>query len=279
VIYGGNTSCVEVRADGELIVLDAGSGIRPLGLSLAEEFGDKPINLTLLITHTHWDHIQGFPFFRPAYEAKNKLRILGYEGAQASLASTLAGQMESTYFPIALGEMPSNIVIQELREFDFPIGQVRVQAWASNHPGVAVGYKLFTSAGSIVYLPDNEPFTNKAGVFPAHVTDSENVELLSFIQDCDVLIIDSQYDRAEYACHVGWGHGCVDDVVRLAVRANVKQLFLFHHDPDHDDVRISEIAKHGQKIAREQGSTMSVEAAREMSEIVLPSAITNESHG
>ena len=106
----------EVRADGELIILDAGSGIRPLGQALAAEFKDEPLNITLLISHTHWDHIQGFPFFLPAYDSKNHVRILGYEGARDGLAATLAGQMESPYFPIALKQMPGNIVIEELRE-------------------------------------------------------------------------------------------------------------------------------------------------------------------
>src|SRR5205814_429419 len=134
VFFGGNTSCVEVRADGEIIILDAGSGIRPLGEALAAEFGGQPIELTLLITHTHWDHIQGFPFFMPAYEARNRVHILGYEGARAGLAATLAGQMESPYFPIALKQMPGNIVIEELKDMTFNVGKIRVDACFSNHP-------------------------------------------------------------------------------------------------------------------------------------------------
>src|SRR5881396_4165249 len=106
VQYGGNTSCVEIRADGEIIILDAGSGIRRLGLALAQEFKDQSLNLTLLITHTHWDHIQGFPFFVPAYDPQNKLRILGYEGAKKGLYSTLTHQMESPYFPVSLQHVP-----------------------------------------------------------------------------------------------------------------------------------------------------------------------------
>src|SRR3954462_12815431 len=155
VYFGGNTSCVEVRAEGELIVLDAGTGIRPLGLSLTEEFKQKALNITILITHTHWDHIQGFPFFKPAYDPRNQVRILGYEGARASLASTLAGQMESPYFPISLQQMPGNLKIEELREMTFHVGKVYVTTCFSKHPGVCVGYRLHTTAGSIVYLPDN----------------------------------------------------------------------------------------------------------------------------
>lgn len=269
VFFGGNTSCVEVRADGEIIVLDAGTGIRPLGLALSQEFGPRPIEVTILITHTHWDHIQGFPFFGPAYDAKNSVHILGYEGAKIGLGTTLAGQMESSYFPIALGEMPGNIVIEELDDLQFSIGKVRVQAWTMNHPGIAVGYKLFTSGGAIAYIPDNEPFSQNAVECPPHVTDTNNLRLIEFIREADVLIIDSQYDRAEYTAHVGWGHGCVDDVVRLALSANVKQLFLFHHDPNHDDPQVREMAAHARQIVEAHGSRMRVEAAREGAEITL----------
>ncbi|MBA2432698.1 MAG: response regulator, partial [Chthoniobacterales bacterium] len=124
VRYGGNTSCVEVRADGEIIVLDAGSGIRELGRELEKEFGERPVKLTLLITHTHWDHIQGLPFFLPAYNQKNQIRVLGYEGARAGLAAILAGQMETPFFPVNLKDLPSNIAIEELKEMEFSIGAV-----------------------------------------------------------------------------------------------------------------------------------------------------------
>src|SRR6266702_3720094 len=156
--YGGNTSCVEVRADGEIIVLDAGTGIRGLGLALEKELGPGTIKLTLLITHTHWDHIQGLPFFSPAYNSKNLIRILGYEGARAGLGTILAGQMETPFFPVSLHQLPSHLAIQELKDMEFHIGKVKVQAKFANHPGICAGYRLFTSAGSIAYMPDNEPY-------------------------------------------------------------------------------------------------------------------------
>ena len=184
-----------------------------------------------------WDHIQGFPFFAPAYNARNRLRVLGYEGAAAGLGATLAGQMESPYFPIALKEMPGNIVIEELKAMEFSIGPVRVEACFSNHPGVCVGYRLHTSAGSIVYLPDNESVNERAFEVQGNDALPRTIEqkLAAFVNDADVLICDSQYTREEYAKHVGWGHGCVDDVVRFAIRGNVKRLYLFHYDPSHDD--------------------------------------------
>lgn len=275
VYYGGNTSCLEVRADGELIILDAGSGIRPLGLALAEEFKETPLNLTLLISHTHWDHIQGFPFFLPAYNPQNRVRILGYEGARAGLASTLAGQMESPYFPIALKQMPGNIVIEELGEMKFSLGRITVNACFLNHPGVCVGYRLNTSCGSIVYVPDNE-WSIESGVATKTAAVPCRLEqgLADFVRDADVLVIDAQYDRSEYDHHVGWGHGCVDDVVKLAIASNVKQLFLFHHDPAHNDEFVARMLRDARAVAKEAGSSLKIEAAREGAEVILGSRKT-----
>ncbi|TMP95413.1 MAG: response regulator [Verrucomicrobia bacterium] len=158
VRYGGNTSCVEVRADGEIIILDAGTGIRLLGLALDKEFGPRSMKLTLLISHTHWDHIQGLPFFSPAYNEKNVIRVLGYEGARAGLATILAGQMETPFFPVSLRELPSHLAIEELKEAEFQIGKVEVRSKFANHPGICAGYRLSAGSGSIAYFPDNEPY-------------------------------------------------------------------------------------------------------------------------
>ena len=276
VFFGGNTACVELRTDGEIIILDAGSGIRPLGHALADEFAGNPIEMTLLISHTHWDHIQGFPFFLPAYDARNRVHILGYEGARDGLAATLAGQMESPYFPIALKQMPGNIVIEELKEMSFSVGTVRVDACFSNHPGVCVGYRLFTSGGTIVYLPDNESFNEQTaathgGALPATLEGN----LAQFVRDADVLIIDAQYSGDEYVSHVGWGHGCVDDVVQFALAARVKRLFLFHHDPGHDDRFISTMLVHARDLAQQAGSSMRVDAAREGEQFSLAPRAVN----
>ncbi len=272
VFYGGNTTCVEVRADGEIIVLDAGTGVRLLGLALAKEFGAQPLNLTLLLTHTHWDHIQGFPFFVPAYNPKNQVRILGYEGARQGLAATLGTQMESPYFPVGLKELPGHIRIEELRDMEFHLGKVRVQAMFMNHPGICVGYRLHTSAGVIVFIPDNEPYLRMrtqpgtADAKEIEFAEQQDAKLVEFIRGADVLIMDAQYDCEEYTQRVGWGHGCVDDVAALATRAEVKKLFLFHHDPGHDDERISRMLAHARSFA---GVGVHVEAAREGLEVVL----------
>ena len=278
--YGGNTSCVEVRADGEIIIFDAGSGIRPLGLQLNEEFHNRSLSLTLLLSHTHWDHIQGFPFFMPAYNPENHLRILGYEGSTQGLAKTLSGQMESPYFPIGLEKVPANVRIEELKDMEFSVGRVRVKARFVNHPGICVGYRLETSLGAIAYMPDVEPFhrlrsqpnPNEPGLEASmEFARQEDQKLVDFLDGVDVLIMDSQYDAAEYQAHLGWGHACVDDVASLAVQARVKQLFLFHHDPSHDDEKISRLVAQARQIVAQQGGTTHVEAAREGLEVRLGS--------
>ena len=259
VRYGGNTSCVEVRVGGEIILLDAGTGLRALGRSLLSEFKDQPLNLTMLLTHTHWDHIQGLPFFGPIYDSRCRLRILGCEGTRKGLVNALTGQMESTYFPVPFNKLPSNIEIEELKDFNFNIGPVCVRAMRANHPGLCVGYRLFSPDSLIAFFPDTEPRTG-----------GNDREMIEFIRDADVLILDSQYDSAEYQQHLGWGHGCVDDSVALALQAGVKQLCLFHHDPDHDDRRIDGLVKHARQLVAKQRAKLHVDAAREGMTIDLP---------
>lgn len=268
VHYGGNTTCVELRADGEIIILDAGSGIRPLGLSLIKEFQGQPIRVTILVSHTHWDHIQGFPFFIPAYNPKNQIRICGYEGAKAGLEGILSSQMESPYFPVSMRQMPGNIVFEELHDMKFHVGKVEVEAIFTNHPGICVGYRLNTSFGSMAFLPDNEPYQRLRGATTQTTAEMDyarkmDEKLISFIRDVDVLIIDSQYDDTEYQRHVGWGHGCLDDVVTLALIAGVKKLYLFHHDPGHDDAHVSHMVEWARNLVNMHGDPLIVEAARE----------------
>jgi len=259
VRYGGNTSCVEVRAGGEIILLDAGTGLRALGQSLLAEFKNRPLNLTMLLTHTHWDHIQGLPFFGPIYNSRCRLRILGCEGTRKGLVNALTGQMESTYFPVPFHKLPSNIEIEELKNFNFNLGPVRVRAMRANHPGLCVGYRLLSPDRRIAFFPDTEP---RAG--------GQDREMIEFLRDADLLILDSQYDAREYQKHVGWGHGCVDDSVALALQAGVKQLSLFHHDPDHDDQRIDKMVQHARRLVAKQKGKLKVDAAREGVTVNLP---------
>jgi phosphoribosyl 1,2-cyclic phosphodiesterase len=279
VYYGGNTPCVELRVADEIIILDAGSGIRRLGQALTAEFGSRPIQLSVLITHTHWDHIQGFPFFIPAYDPQNRITLVGFEGARQGLQSALASQMESPYFPISMYQMPGDISIQEARGLDFKVGAVPVRAQFLNHPGACTGYRLATPAGDISYLPDVELCQRlRANLETAVVrprtedqpcSSEQDRKVIEFIRDSEVLIIDSQYSADEYQHHIGWGHSCAEDSVAFALKAGVKRLFLFHHDPDHTDEDISRMVTRAREIVAWHHSHLRVEAAREGCELVL----------
>jgi len=216
VIYGGNTSCVEVRVGEEIIILDAGTGIRRLGLALEEEFKDRPMRLSVLITHTQWDHIQGFPFFLPAYNPKNMVTIFGFKGARQGLESTLSSQMENPYFPISMQQMPGNICIKEVQELTFQVNGVPIQAQFVSHPGLCTGYRVFTPGGSIVYIPDVELFhrlrarwirdTDVRTRSERQSDPEEDRDIINFIRDAEVVILDSQYSAEEYEQRKGWGH-------------------------------------------------------------------------
>jgi phosphoribosyl 1,2-cyclic phosphodiesterase len=280
--YGGNTTCVEVRADNEIIVLDAGTGIRALGAMLEKEFGGQPMKISLLVTHMHWDHIQGFPFFLPSYNDKNSIRIYGYDGADAGLRDILIGQMATPFFPVRLDDLPGRITIKRLDKYDFKVGKVRIRAMVMNHPGVCVGYRLETSTGSIAFLPDAEPYDDFKLHAPHHRllspeqtrsrAEKARAELVKFLRDCDVLILDAQYTDEEYRSHIGWGHGSLTTAVGLALDAGVRKLVLFHHDPTHDDTMIDKMGTAARSAANARGKELVVEAAKEGMEIVLNGA-------
>lgn len=277
--FGGNTSCIELRADGHVFILDAGSGIRGLGKALAEEYRGKNLAVTLFITHTHWDHIQGFPFFMPAYDAKAAVRIMGSKGAVYSLREALFEQMRSAFFPVSLNDMASHVTFEGLEEREIEIGDVKVRTIFANHPGLCLGFRFSTAVGDVVYMPDHESYARyeierqkAAGENAPNAIEyarEQDEKVVRFWRNADVVIADAQYDNAEYPMRLGWGHSCIDDTLDLAMGAGVKRLFLFHHDPDHDDEKMREIVSLARERVRKAGSTMNVDAAREGEEFVL----------
>jgi phosphoribosyl 1,2-cyclic phosphodiesterase len=280
--YGGNTACVELRADGEIIVLDAGSGIRPLGIALQNEFQARPIKLSLLITHAHWDHIQGLPFFKPAYDSKNEIRIFGFDGTGASLRDILAEPMRTPFFPITMRELSARMSINSLTDMKFSLDKVQVHAAWVNHPGVCAGYRIFSSAGSVAFLPDHEPYEfflhayrgkRLSSAQAKQIAADEQAGLVRFLRGSDILILDAQFTDREYKNHIGWGHSSLSSAVSLAVEAEVQTLVLFHHDPHHDDEKVDAMLESARGLVAKSGRPLEIVAAQEGSEILLEAKI------
>jgi phosphoribosyl 1,2-cyclic phosphodiesterase len=234
------------------------------------ELDKIPLRFTLLISHTHWDPIQGLPFFRPAYAAKSQLRILSAPGTRERLHTALVRQMDPTQFPVALDSLAGIRAIEEFAAPAIDIGRFTVRTIKLNHPGGCTGFRITASGKSVAYLPDHESYRSAAHSLRARVAGgaSAEEELVKFLEGCEVLILDSQYDRAEYSSHFGWGHGCLDDSVALALRAGVEQLVLFHHDPNHDDAKIDAMVKEARRQIAAAGAALRVRAARELERLV-----------
>src|ERR671931_1762502 len=241
--YGGNTSCVEIRtADGTLVVLDCGTGAHGLGQALLAS-GESPLRGHLLITHTHWDHIQGFPFFAPLFIPGNTWDLYAPGGLGQHLEATLAGQMEYAYFPITLAQLGATIRYHDLVEGSFDLDGVRVIARYLNHPALTLGYRLEVGGMALVYATDHEPHSrhlpNASSLAGAASPDSpvhqEDQGHIDFLTGAGLVIHDAQYTAEEYLQKAGWGHSPVEYTVDVALAARAKRLALFHHDPLRDD--------------------------------------------
>ena len=269
--YGGNTSCVEVRGDdGTLIVLDCGTGAHGLGQALTAA-GGPPCDGHLLITHTHWDHIQGFPFFAPLFVPGNTWDIYAPGAIGQQLERTLAGQMEYNYFPVTLAQLGATIRFHNLAEGHFAVGGVQVTTQYLNHPALALGYRLQSGGKVVVYSADHEPHApnpaaRSAGEPAKHGEDQRHVE---FLADADLVIHDAQYTVEEYPQKAGWGHTPAEWAVDYAVAARVKRLALFHHDPLRDDGALDRLVEICRRRAGAAGSALQVFAAAEGQEITL----------
>lgn len=271
VRYGGNTSCVEVRTvDDTLIILDCGTGAHGLGQDIATQ-EPQPVRGHLLITHTHWDHIQGFPFFAPLFVPGNVWDIYAPGGMGRRLEETLAGQMEYAYFPVTLEQLGATIHYHDLVEGAFDLGDVHVTARYLNHPGLTLGYRLQVGGALAIYATDHEPHarppleaSRKSGAgshaLPVHREDREHIE---FLRGADLVIHDAQYTAAEYPQKIGWGHSPIEYAVDVALAAGVKRLALFHHDPTHDDDTLDRLVEVCRGRVAASHGTLEVFAAAE----------------
>ena len=269
VHFGGNTSCVEVATDsGGCFIFDCGTGARALGAALMAA-APKPVTATILLSHTHWDHIQGFPFFAPLFVPGNRITVCGPEGSGGSLREVLAGQMEFTYFPVEIGQLPATISFRELGEGTHEIGGVRIIAQYLHHPAMTLGYRIEADGASVVYLCDHEPFAealwhgdpaNRDAGAIVHEGDRRHAH---FMQGAGLVIHDAQYTPEEYPAKKNWGHSTYEYAVAMAASAGVRQLALTHHDPTHDDAFIEGVEKRARSYATEQGFKVQVCCAYE----------------
>ncbi len=272
VRYGGNTSCVQVTTDGgTLLVFDCGTGAHALGAHLMATSTGK-IRGHLLLGHTHWDHIQGIPFFAPLFVPGNEWDIYAPAGLGAHLRDILAGQMEYTYFPVSLDQLGATIRFHELREESFIIDDVKISTLNMNHPALTLGYRVEADGCSLVYATDHEPHGHEAAtscmteVCEVHPGDQRHG---AFIQGADLLIHDAQYTAAEYPQKVGWGHSTLEYVVDMAIGAKVGRLALFHHDPMRTDEAVDALVAQATERVSGAGASLGVFGAAEGLEIAL----------
>jgi phosphoribosyl 1,2-cyclic phosphodiesterase len=271
VIYGGNTSCLEIRAGEKLVIVDLGSGIRPLGdRLLSGDYIKGPVDADIFISHTHWDHIMGFPMFAPIFSASTKLHILGpVSSDERTLESIIGDQLSYRYWPVRHSELAAKITYEQIRETTLDLGGgLEVSVKYLNHPILCLGYRFEYRRKSIVTAFDHEPFRN---LFPVDPNDpaydegaaregeraarEENKKIFHFIENADVLISDGQYTAAEFEKHRGWGHSSCEDVLAIAEKAKVKTLVFFHHDPGHSDDQLAVMEKNYQEQAAISGFT------------------------
>src|SRR5438034_1878479 len=259
VRYGGNTSCVQVTSPkGSLVVIDCGTGAHDLGRSmLAEARG--PLRGSILFSHTHWDHIQGFPFFAPVFVPGGHWDIYGPAGLSQSLRDTLAGQMEHIYFPVTLDELGASILFHDLVEGSFEIDDIRITTRYLNHPALTLGYRLEMGSACVVYACDHEPHSRLPGQkAQMHELDRRHSE---FLASADLVIHDAQFTDKEYANHKGWGHSPVEYVSEIGQLAGVKRMAFSHHDPERTDDGLDQIVESIRSDLKDKGSPMHVFAA------------------
>lgn len=259
--YGGNTPCVEIRgADERLVILDAGSGIRALGHWLADT-ATGPISADILLTHGHWDHIQGIPFFAPLFQAGNTIRIWGSDALPRPISDVVREQMGPVVFPVMFDEVAAKVEFCPITAGKAVDLGVRITTMDVRHPGGALAIKITDKSGTAVYISDNE--LGSGGESLAGNSKNWRSDLVAFIRGSKILIHDATYTTEEYDIHRGWGHSTPEETTELALEAGVEQLLLFHHKPDRSDDEVDAAVKRCEALVKKRGAKMTVVAAAE----------------
>ena len=261
--YGGNTSCLEIKVGGKRLIFDAGSGARPLGSKIQAE-GPPPPSVDIFLTHFHWDHIQGFPFFSPLYGKGVRMDIHAPKQADVETRTLFAGQLGPIYFPVPFSAVAADVVFHDMNDGVWEGDGVSVRALRTRHPSFTVGYRIEAMGKAICYVPDNEM---RADHYP--VGEGWRARFLEFVSGADVLFHDAMFTDEEYAERVGWGHSTFRDALELAVEAGVRKLFFFHHDPERSDGELNRLlADHREEVVR-RGLDLEVHAAFEGKQLGL----------
>jgi phosphoribosyl 1,2-cyclic phosphodiesterase len=238
--YGGNTSCLELRTRNGIFILDCGTGLRLLGRALAREFRTRRIQASIFLSHYHWDHIQGLPFFVPLYHEANSFNFYSFRSIDTSVQQALEDQMINPYFPVDMAAMRARREFQEIGEEQMKFDGLKITTRWLNHPQGCLGFRIESGKKTIVYATDNEPGEDRG---------DRNVRLLA--DGADVFIYDAQYTPEEYRSQkVNWGHSTWEEGVKIAREVGARKLILFHHDPDHNDARIDAILRDARKSFR-----------------------------
>jgi len=268
VRYGGNTTCVEIRDGDDFVLIDCGTGVREAGNSILKNYGTKN-NITILMTHTHWDHIQGFPFFVPAFIPGNHIQILGPHLFETPFDTVLQNQMQYSYFPVNFEQLGATIENKTIfEEKSFMVGSIKVTPKYVNHPIRTLAYRFEKDGKVIVFLTDVEPYYDVIfhGVCPSEdereefeevqrTVEEQNNAIVEFCRGAHVLCIDAQYTHEEYHGKIGWGHTSMIDALKIGHKAGARDVLFFHHDPMRSDDELDQLLGEHEKQIETFGST------------------------
>jgi len=271
--YGGNTSCAELTlSDGSKLILDAGTGIRHLGMALTDAELERPIHI--LLTHLHMDHIQGFMFFAPVFRPNCEVLVWGPASPEASLRDRISRYISAPLAPVEVRELPSLLTFREADALEWKIGPATIRAQAVNHRGPTLGYRIEDAGQSVCYIPDHEPGLGA----PIVAVEDEWISGFDLAHNASLLIHDCQYTDSEYQHHLGWGHSPVSDALEFAHRTNPERVLLFHHDPLHSDEFLDQLAAGAaERWAELGGRSDALQMATERLEIDLGTPLAPQS--